>query len=136
MLCSRELDEATVAHEIERLERVGLLDDLLLAGILVRTLHERKVLGRTAISAELRRRNLDSDAIEHFTEPRGEFTVVIEGIAPEAQPASPEEIAAGIDGMRARGASAKDAVAQIVEHYGVSRREAYRLWHEVDARNA
>jgi 16S rRNA (cytidine1402-2'-O)-methyltransferase len=97
---------------------------------------------RIAVARELTKlyeeiwRGRISDAIEHFAEPRGEFTLVIEGIVPKPQPASTEEIAAGIDGMRAKGASAKDAVAQIVEHYGVSRREAYRLWHDVDARNA
>ena len=97
---------------------------------------------RIAVARELTKlyeeiwRGSIGDAIERFAEPRGEFTLVIEGIAPSAQPASQEEIAAGIDGMRAKGASAKDAVAHIVERFGVSRREAYRLWHDVDARNA
>jgi regulatory protein len=63
-LRAQDLDEDIVAHEIERLERVGLLDDLDLAETLVRTLQERKGLGRSGITAELRRRHVDPGAIE------------------------------------------------------------------------
>jgi regulatory protein len=63
-LRAQDLDENTVATEIERLERVGLLDDRDLAEMLVRTLQERKGLGRSGITAELRRRHVDPDAIE------------------------------------------------------------------------
>jgi regulatory protein len=63
-LRAQDLDEDTIAYEIERLERVGLLDDLDLAETLVRTLQERKGLGRSGITAELRRRHVDPDAIE------------------------------------------------------------------------
>jgi SOS response regulatory protein OraA/RecX len=64
LLLSRELGAATVANEVERLERVQLLDDLALAETLVRILQERKGLGRQAIKAELRRRSIDQSAIE------------------------------------------------------------------------
>ena len=63
-LIAREFDEQTVAGEIERLESVGLLDDGELAETLVRTLRDRKGLGRSAVTAELRRRHLGGDAIE------------------------------------------------------------------------
>jgi regulatory protein len=63
-LVSREFDESVVDEEIARLERVGLLDDTLLAETLVRTLRDRKGLGRSAVTAELRRRHLDGAAIE------------------------------------------------------------------------
>jgi SOS response regulatory protein OraA/RecX len=62
-LISREFEPDAVTEEIERLESVGLLDDLLLAETLVRTLRERKGLGRAALRAELVRRRLDSDAL-------------------------------------------------------------------------
>src|SRR5690606_20073318 len=62
-LLARELPEHIVEHELERLERVGLLDDEALAETLVRTLRERKKLGRTALAAELSRRRIDSTAI-------------------------------------------------------------------------
>ena len=63
-LSSREFDSEEVEAEIARLEGVALLDDDSLAETLVRTLRDRKGLGRGALSAELRRRNLDSTAIE------------------------------------------------------------------------
>ncbi|MET4781997.1 RecX family transcriptional regulator [Glaciihabitans sp. UYNi722] len=63
-LLSRELDEETVAAELERLEGVGLIDDGSLAETLVRTQHERKGLGRGALTAELRRRHIDQEHID------------------------------------------------------------------------
>ncbi|MCU1579339.1 MAG: regulatory protein RecX [Rhodoglobus sp.] len=63
-LVGREFDDEAVQEEIERLEGVGLLDDDSLAETLVRTLRDRKGLGRSALAAELRRRHVDGDAIE------------------------------------------------------------------------
>jgi regulatory protein len=67
-LRGRELDEAVVDYEVTRLIEVGLLDDNDLAENLVRTLRERKGLGRTAITSELRRRKIDPHAIEQALE--------------------------------------------------------------------
>jgi regulatory protein len=64
LLHSRDLTAGDVDDEVGRLERVGLLDDQELASNLVRTLHDRKGLGRSAITAELRRRRIDGVAIE------------------------------------------------------------------------
>ena len=63
-LRARELDDETVVSELERLEGVGLIDDMALAQNLVGTLQERKGLGRSAIAAELTRRLLTPAAIE------------------------------------------------------------------------
>ena len=63
-LLSREFDRGAVDDEVERLESVALLDDVALGETLVRTLRDRKGLGRGALTAELRRRKLDSTAIE------------------------------------------------------------------------
>jgi len=63
LLKSRDLDEETVEAEIARLEAVGLLDDGALAETLVRTLQERKGLGRSGVSNELRRRGIEQEAI-------------------------------------------------------------------------
>jgi regulatory protein len=63
-LVGREFDGPAIDEEIERLEGVGLLDDDSLAETLVRTLRQRKGLGRSAVTAELRRRHLNGDAIE------------------------------------------------------------------------
>ncbi len=63
-LKGRDFESNEVEIECERLIGVGLLDDAELAETLVRTLRERKGLGRSALTAELRRRRIDSGAIE------------------------------------------------------------------------
>jgi regulatory protein len=64
LLRSRALEAGDVAFEVTRLEQVGLLNDRELAQTLVMQLRERKGLGRSAITSELRRRKLDQSAIE------------------------------------------------------------------------
>jgi len=63
LLKSRDLDEDTVENEIARLEGVALLDDNALAETLVRSLQERKGLGRSGVTNELRRRGIEQEAI-------------------------------------------------------------------------
>jgi regulatory protein len=67
-LRSRELPDDVIEYEIDRLERVGLIDDIALAQNLVGVLQERKGLGRTAIASELTRRLLSPAAIEYALE--------------------------------------------------------------------
>jgi len=67
-LRARDLDDDTVAAELERLAGVGLIDDMALAQNLVGILQERKGLGRSAIAAELTRRLLAPAAIEYALE--------------------------------------------------------------------
>lgn len=64
-LRARDLPEDVVSEELDRLEGVGLIDDVALAQTLVGTLQERKGLGRSAIAAELTRRLLAPSAIEY-----------------------------------------------------------------------
>jgi SOS response regulatory protein OraA/RecX len=75
LLRRRGLDELEIVSEIDRLDRVGLLDDEQLARTLVRTLTERKGLGRSAVRAELLRRKIDqqtaNEAIEEIFEDEG-----------------------------------------------------------------
>jgi regulatory protein len=63
-LLGRDFELAVVDDELARLERVELLDDAALAGTLVRTLRDRKNLGRGALTTELRRRKLAVSAID------------------------------------------------------------------------
>ncbi|NEM89878.1 regulatory protein RecX [Galbitalea soli] len=63
LLATREIDEVDREIEVDALVRVGLLDDDDLASTLVRSLRERKGLGRAAIVAELKRRKIDPDSI-------------------------------------------------------------------------
>ena len=81
MLEAREIEPDEVEAELERLSGAGLLDDAALAENLVRTLQDRKGLGRSAISAELRRRKVDQVAIEEALgsiDPDDELTRAIE----------------------------------------------------------
>jgi regulatory protein len=64
ILLSRDLEGCVVESELDRLERVGLIDDGALAETILRTQRERKGLGRAALTVELRRRRLDPEAIE------------------------------------------------------------------------
>ncbi|MFK4483672.1 regulatory protein RecX [Curtobacterium sp. AB7] len=64
LLAQQDLDPDVVEHEIERLTRVGLLDDVALATDLVDRLHARKGLGRQGVVTELRRRGIDQIAID------------------------------------------------------------------------
>jgi regulatory protein len=63
-LGKRGFDENETELECERLVGVGLLDDFALAETLIRILRQRKGLGRSALVAELRRRRLDTEAID------------------------------------------------------------------------
>ena len=63
-LIGREFEGDEVELELDRLIGVALLDDEHLAATLVRTLRERKGLGRSALTAELRRRKLEPAAVE------------------------------------------------------------------------
>jgi len=68
LLENREIEPDEVAAEVERLEGAGLLDDRALAHDLVSTLRDRKGLGKSAITAELRRRQVDQAAIDEALE--------------------------------------------------------------------
>ncbi|MBI2165767.1 MAG: 16S rRNA (cytidine(1402)-2'-O)-methyltransferase [Chloroflexi bacterium] len=75
-----------------------------------------------------------SQALAHFQQPRGEFTLVIEGARQEAeasqslsQPlrdAAAQELAL----LRAQGLRAKEAVPIVASSTGLPRRQVYQLW--------
>lgn len=68
-----------------------------------------------------------SEAIRHFAEPRGEFTLVIEGASGEAPEVSDDDLRAEVAALRASGMSARDAAAQVAKRAGVSKRRVYAL---------
>ncbi len=67
-----------------------------------------------------------SQAIEHFSQPRGEFTLVIEGKRGKAY--SVEEAERQLRVFYEKGASAREAISQVAEATGASKKELYRLW--------
>ena len=76
-----------------------------------------------------------SEAMTHFEQPRGEFTLVIEGVIegarPREQAESPDvkvDPRALLEDFRRQGASARDAVALASEATGMGRRELYSMW--------
>jgi 16S rRNA (cytidine1402-2'-O)-methyltransferase len=69
-----------------------------------------------------------SQAIEHFTEPRGDFTLVIEGKGEKEKPRLTEDIERQLNHMRHSGVTAKEAIARVAGETGLSRKELYRAW--------
>jgi len=69
-----------------------------------------------------------SQAIAHFTEPRGEFTLVIEGKRERGKPQLTEDIERQLHYMRQSGVPAKEAIARVAEDTGLSKKELYRAW--------
>ncbi len=69
-----------------------------------------------------------SQAIEHFTEPRGEFTLVVEGSGGKDKPQLTEDIERQLHHIRQSGVMAKEAIARVSKETGLSRKELYRAW--------
>jgi 16S rRNA (cytidine1402-2'-O)-methyltransferase len=71
-----------------------------------------------------------SQALAHFTEPRGEFTLVIDGNKVEAPKELTEDISKKLHDLRASGILAKEAITGLMAETGLSKRELYRAWLE------
>ncbi len=69
-----------------------------------------------------------NQAIAHFTTPKGEFTLVIEGNKEEHPAQSPEEVEKMLMGLRRSGMSAKQAIPVVADKTDLSKRELYRIW--------
>ncbi|MBT3362473.1 MAG: 16S rRNA (cytidine(1402)-2'-O)-methyltransferase [Chloroflexi bacterium] len=80
----------------------------------------------TKLHEEVFRGNV-SDAIEHFENPRGEFTLVIEGATDEKQ-VDTGLIETELRQLKKDGIKAKAATAQISKKYGLTRNEVYNIW--------
>lgn len=68
-----------------------------------------------------------SQAIEHFAQPKGEFTLVIEGKIGN-KPEVDEQIEMELNKLYRQGAGAKEAVARLSETSGVSKKKLYQTW--------
>lgn len=103
---------------------LAALNDILL------TLGDRRIAvcrELTKIYEEVFRSSINQ-AIEHFTEPRGEFTLVIEGRQKQPKPSSTRDIEQQLHQMRLAGVTAKEALASVNAATGVARKELYRAW--------
>jgi 16S rRNA (cytidine1402-2'-O)-methyltransferase len=93
---------------------------------------------RTAVCRELTKVHEEvfraplSEAIPHFTEPRGEFTVVIEGVAERVADISDEDLRAELRRLREIGVSARDAATEVARRTGAAKRRVYSLSLELD----
>lgn len=94
------------------------------------------VLGdrRIAIGRELTKiheevfRGTISQAIQHFTIPIGEFTLVIEGRGKKEKPDMTLEIREKLSLLQDQGSTAKEAVALLSQESGLSKKELYQAW--------
>ena len=69
-----------------------------------------------------------SQALAHFTEPRGEFTLVIEGKKEPEKPKLTPDIEKQLQALRRSGAAAKEAVGRVAGESRISKKELYRTW--------
>jgi 16S rRNA (cytidine1402-2'-O)-methyltransferase len=108
-----------------------------------RTLDDmREILGerRIAICRELTKafeevfRGTAAEALAHFQEPRGEFTVVIEGTTTDQTTVSDADVQSHLKEARGRGLSARDAVKAVTVLTGRPRREVYAMWLQMTRR--
>ncbi len=77
-------------------------------------------------------RGIISEAIAHFTEPRGEFTLVIEGDTDAEPEVDDENLRAALRNLREQGISARDAATRVAREFRVPRRRSYALAIELE----
>ncbi len=98
------------------------------------------VLGdrRVAVCRELTKlheeifRGTVGEAIKHFTAPRGEFTLIIEGKRTKEKPQLTDAIERKLHELYLGGASAKEAISVVAGETGLKRKALYQTWLKLD----
>ena len=102
-----------------------------------------QVLGnrRIAVCRELTKlheemfRGTVREAITRFAEPRGEFTLVVDGRTAKVEAVLTVDIEAELERLRASGMKAKESVARMSEKTGLSRKELYKSWLRINPKS-
>jgi len=128
-LLESTVDETGTIIALESPHRLlAAMNDILL------TLGDRRI----AVCRELTKlheevfRGTVSGAIKHFAEPRGEFTLVIEGKGAKSKPQLTEDVEKQLHQMYLSGATAREAIAIVAGETGLSRKELYQAWLRFD----
>ena len=122
---TRETGTIVILEAPHRLQ--STLNDLLLLG-------DRQI----AVCRELTKlheevfRGTISQAAARFTEPRGEFTLVIEGKRETGHQISNEDIEQRLFDMYQSGVRTKEAIARVAGETGIPRRELYRTFLKIN----
>lgn len=74
-----------------------------------------------------------SEALDHFTSPRGEFTLVIAGTPDGDGPVREPEARRALGVLRAKGWGARESVDLVSELSGLPKRQTYQLWLETSS---
>ena len=75
-----------------------------------------------------------SDALERFIEPRGEFTIILEGLQNIPVSTVPSEnVELRLRAMRQAGLTAKEAIPLLSKETGLARRDLYRSWLKLES---
>ncbi len=103
-------------------------------GQLLETLGDRRI----AVCRELTKlheevfRGTINEALGYFTEPRGEFTLVVEGFRESSEPELTGDVETELAALRKSGMTAREAIAKVSEKTGLSRKELYQAWLKQD----
>jgi 16S rRNA (cytidine1402-2'-O)-methyltransferase len=73
-------------------------------------------------------RGIISESIGHFRQPKGEFTIVIEGGTRESKVALTADIEDEIGALQQQGVPARKAIARLSATTGVTRKKLYQSW--------
>jgi 16S rRNA (cytidine1402-2'-O)-methyltransferase len=73
-----------------------------------------------------------SEAKNHFAEPRGEFTLVIEGSGTKKKPELTDAVERQLLQLYLAGSTAREATTSVATDTGLPRKELYRTWLRLD----